>query len=31
MTSKQRVMTPADGAWFLDLNNAEVPRVSALD
>jgi predicted GNAT superfamily acetyltransferase len=31
MKIEQRIMTPADGAWFLGLNNAEVPHVNALD
>jgi predicted GNAT superfamily acetyltransferase len=31
MKIEQRVMTPADGAWFLDLNNSEVPHVNNLD
>ncbi len=31
MKIEQRVMMPADGAWFLDLNNSEVPHVNNLD
>jgi len=31
MKMTQRVMMPADGAWFLDLNNSEVPHVNALN